>query len=45
MTLSNMFELDWWELKQIVIADHTRDEVPGTATITDTEGEYQIAFE
>ncbi|MDJ0023614.1 hypothetical protein QM543_09990 [Pantoea eucrina] len=45
MVLSNMFEMDWWEPKQITITGHTPDEVTGTATITETEGEYQIAFE
>jgi len=45
MVLSNMFEMDWWEPKQITITGQEPDEVTGTATITDTEGEYQIAFE
>ncbi|WP_039661198.1 hypothetical protein [Pantoea sp. MBLJ3] len=45
MTLSNMFELDWWNPQQIVVTAHTKDIVTGTATMTDTEGEYQFAFE
>lgn len=45
MTLSNMFELDWWEPQQIEVTAYTADTVTGTATMTDTEGEYQIAFE
>lgn len=45
MTLNNMFELDWWEPQQIAVTAHTADTITGTATMTDTEGEYQIAFE
>jgi len=45
MVLSNMFELEWWELQQITVTAHTADTVTGTATMTDTEGEYQFAFE
>lgn len=45
MTLNNMFKLDWWEPQQIVVTAQNADTVTGTATMTDTEGEYQIAFE
>ncbi|WP_289368061.1 hypothetical protein [Pantoea stewartii] len=45
MVLSNMFELGWWDAQQITVTGHAGDQVTGTATITDTEGEFQIAFE
>lgn len=45
MVLSNMFELEWWEPQQVTVTEHTADTVTGTATMTDTEGEYQFAFE
>lgn len=45
LVLSNMYELDWWKPQDIVVTGHTNTEVSGTATMTDTEGEYQFAFE
>lgn len=45
MKLSNMFELDWWEAKDVTVTKREGENVYGTATATDTEGEYQIAFE
>uniref|UniRef100_A0A7M2QNC9 Uncharacterized protein n=1 Tax=feces metagenome TaxID=1861841 RepID=A0A7M2QNC9_9ZZZZ len=45
LTLSNIFEMDWWEAKDINITKRETDKVYGTATVTDCEGLYQIAFD
>lgn len=45
MTLSNMFELEWWDVQNIAVTKREGADVYGTASVTDTEGEYQIAFE
>ncbi|ELY2473176.1 hypothetical protein SMB93_003573 [Cronobacter sakazakii] len=45
LTLSNLFEMDWWGADNITVTKHEGHEVYGTASVTDTEGLYQIAFE
>lgn len=45
LTLTNIFEMDWWGAADITVTKHNGHEVYGTATVTDTEGLYQIVFE
>ncbi|HHX8240212.1 TPA: hypothetical protein ACVS3D_003533 [Enterobacter asburiae] len=45
LTLSNIFEMDWWDAKDITVTKRETDKVYGTASVTDCEGLYQIAFD
>lgn len=45
LTLTTIFEMDWWGAAEITVTKRDGDKVYGTASVTDTEGLYQIAFE
>lgn len=45
LTLTIIFEMDWWGAADIIVTKHKGHEVYGTATVTDTDGLHQIAFE
>ncbi|MEG5932488.1 hypothetical protein UXN85_20695 [Enterobacter hormaechei] len=45
LRMSTLFEMDWWGADNITVTKKEGDKTFGTASITDTEGLYQIAFE
>ncbi|HFU2857268.1 TPA: hypothetical protein ACGQ50_000808 [Enterobacter cloacae] len=40
-----VYEMEWWGAADIQVTKREKDRVYGTATVTDTEGLYQIAFD